>query len=1012
MAKRIFSKLTLIPFFAIAGGSIVVAGVGSAVGKTYYGTQKDTTNGEQAKLSKTFSLDEFLAGDSNSVKWIDNSITPDIYTKYNDKYEKDYELISYNKDNNKFSVVGVGEGYIKFTSNLDPSITFTKSFVTSFNSESTPSLIKSFNSSMGSTGTYTRSGLDSIKYLKVNNTDQYDFADVAHFQNLTSIVINHNDLSMLEPTNFVLNEKTYVYVGSFYEDYMNTSNTIWKDYKNRIFVDMPGENEINLVVYKNNGVFKTDDNNESYQSFLVPVDQGFKKLSKNEIERHGYNFVNYTEYQNNTNVITEETSLSKNTKAVANFSVTNYDVHFHLQTNDGETVVTKTFTYDNEAKLFDLNDVPALNNREIVGWSMSEDECSLDFEPEQSIINLNEGLECDLYAIYRWNMYDIVFTNDVDLYVKQTGITSDYKTPDEIINKFVNVSLGTFIGWSANKDAESAEYPYEKPILFKSFYSNKYDELIPEFVLYPIYSDSPTDTCMIHFIANGVQLNYQFEVKRNTNFIIPEPSEFLKDTKYTEKEGYKLTGWKDISSVEETVYKYDFTKDPVEIEIDGINFGKMTYSFEAFYEVNTLTIDVPYYTSNTDQAARQYNSIIIEYSNELEFDDTFSNRYGCKSPYFVFDFNEITDINIAHQITDDKDIKFDSNEMIKLYQSIIQSGVSNQNFEKEVEVIKIKDLYVKTDMLYTITFDSGEGTFSNGSKTKTKTIFYNQVAYFNDVEDPTRSGYDFTGWSNNEVNIDDINGKVYDREEGLTFVAKYKETGGGHCVTGDTKVKLLNVGETEIKNVQLGDYIETYDFLTGTTKYAPIVFLERLTADKFTIINLTFDDNTLIKIEGGHVFFDTDLMQFKTINIFNYNEFVGHSFAKINSSNEIESHKLVSAVVDVECVEIYEVVTGNSLISFISNDYLSSCNFTEPLLSIFPVTNDFRYDIDAIAKEVEKYGLYEYSDLAYIGLSEALFDHLGAKYFKIIVSKGITTLEELDTLYKEHFYEDPSIFYI
>lgn len=1026
MSRSIFSKFSIIPFLTIAGASILISSIGSVVGKNYYSTQRNTTNvfkGDSTKLAQSFTLKEFLGDDAKITKWIDENANFEIYTKYNNEFIPDEQILRYNKSSKKFDVVGVGEGYITFTLTSDPSVNFTKSFVTSFNSENTVDLIKSFNTALGNKGVYTKDELDSISYVKVDNSINYDFADIIYFPKMDSVIVDHLSSNLFEPINFNLNSKTYIYVGSFYDKYMESSKEIWEKYRSRIYVEKPDDDEVNIIIYKNQGVFKTDDNQKSYQSFLVKKDIGFEKLSSTAIERHGYNFVNYTEYLDSKNVFDEKNVFSKNTKIVANFTVKTYNVNFHMLSNDGETSITKTFIYDEETMLFEKSKIPEIKDRTFVGWSKSKTDLNLDYKCEDMIVNLNEGLDCDLYAFYSWNNYSIKFTDDNGKNLLINEVNGDYTQDETIVNQFVDLTKGILIGWSTKAESETAEYSCEDVIAFKKIFSINFEDPKPVLLLHAVYSND--DLCTIHFIANGKQLNYSIpDVSRGTPFSILSPKMICNDANYVEKTGYKLVGWKDVSSPEGQVFYYDdITDKDTKIEIEAIYFATTTYTYEAVYEINTLKFELPYYESTTS-VDRQYKSKEIKFGEELQVTNTFFYRIGYEFKQLDFEFminGEMKNVVLVPNY--ETNIVFVASETLKLYQFIIDSGITNQEFDASNIIIKGVDKYKNDSPLsYEIKFDANGGTFNDGTTSRSVNVSYNDKPSFSNVKGnyaPTMDGCTFSYWecTNGSATIEYLETYKFTYKQDFSFRAIYTKNPDppsetGTCVLGDTKVELISGETVEIKDVKLGDYVKTYNFMEGKVNYAPIVYLESLPETEFNIISLRFDDGTVIQIEGAHVFFDTDLMKYVTISILNFEQFIGRSFAKVNSFNEIEEHKLINAFVEVKKVSVYEILTGDSQISFICNDYLSSSNFTEPLVSMFKVNEDYKYDIDSMIADIEKYGLFEYEDLEFIGLSKELFDALNAKYLKIAISKGLITLEDLNNLYKEHFYEDPSIFYI
>ena len=169
-----------------------------------------------------------------------------------------------------------------------------------------------------------------------------------------------------------------------------------------------------------------------------------------------------------------------------------------------------------------------------------------------------------------------------------------------------------------------------------------------------------------------------------------------------------------------------------------------------------------------------------------------------------------------------------------------------------------------------------------------------------------------------------------------------------------------------------------------------------------TVIALSFDDGTTVKVVNSHQFFNVEANDFVTIDSETVASFAGKHFAGIDGQGDIVTKKLVSYESYAEYNEAYATVSAYHYNVFVEG--MLSMDFKDCDLGLFrgfEIGADMRFDESQMLEDIEKYGLYTYADFAdYI--SEEIFELFNFKYMKIAVGKGYSSYEHIVTLIKRY----------
>lgn len=233
-----------------------------------------------------------------------------------------------------------------------------------------------------------------------------------------------------------------------------------------------------------------------------------------------------------------------------------------------------------------------------------------------------------------------------------------------------------------------------------------------------------------------------------------------------------------------------------------------------------------------------------------------------------------------------------------------------------------------------------------------------------------------------------------------TCGATIKDTGS--CVTGDTLVTLADGTTARIDSLKDGDMILAWNFETGCVEAVPVAKWVNHGYDNNTVIVLSFEDGTTVKVVNAHQFFSVEANDFVTIELDTVGSYVGKSFAAIDANGEIVTKKLTSYEYYTEYIEAYATVSAYHYNIFVEG--MLTMDFKERDLGLFrgfEIGADMKYDEEKMIEDIENYGLYTYEEFAdYI--SEETFELFNFKYMKVAVGKGYSSYEHIVTLIKRY----------
>lgn len=226
---------------------------------------------------------------------------------------------------------------------------------------------------------------------------------------------------------------------------------------------------------------------------------------------------------------------------------------------------------------------------------------------------------------------------------------------------------------------------------------------------------------------------------------------------------------------------------------------------------------------------------------------------------------------------------------------------------------------------------------------------------------------------------------------------KIVESGGGgtgSCLPEGTLIALAGGRYERIENIKVGDRILSFDHTTGALVEVEVGFVFKAYGT-VSAAKLGFSDGSELTVVNvnGHGMLDATLGKYVLVTPDNVDFFVGHSFVIIDENGEAQTVQLTSYEITEDTVNRYDVVTAENL-NCIANGFVTCSDVLVNVCNTFVLTEEFVYDLESMAADIEKYGLYTYSEWERY-MTEAEFEAFGGAYFKVAVGKGLVSENDI-----------------
>jgi hypothetical protein len=255
-----------------------------------------------------------------------------------------------------------------------------------------------------------------------------------------------------------------------------------------------------------------------------------------------------------------------------------------------------------------------------------------------------------------------------------------------------------------------------------------------------------------------------------------------------------------------------------------------------------------------------------------------------------------------------------------------------------------------------------------------------------------------------------LNGSLHDEDsfpfftDTIVYVATIREQANTDpdCFAAGTLITMPDGSYRPIEELQPGDCIRVYDHENGCYTSSPILFIEDDGVMKWPVINLEFSDGTTQKFIYEHGLFDLDLNKYIYITEENFQDFIGHCFAKEEPFGYSEI-TLENAWVQLEFTGCYSMTTEYHMNYFVNGMYSMPGGITG-LFNFFEYDENLAYDKELMAQDIETYGLFTYEDFAPYMSEETFNTIFPIKYLKVSIGKGLVTFEDLEYIIERYIY--------
>ena len=311
-----------------------------------------------------------------------------------------------------------------------------------------------------------------------------------------------------------------------------------------------------------------------------------------------------------------------------------------------------------------------------------------------------------------------------------------------------------------------------------------------------------------------------------------------------------------------------------------------------------------------------------------------------------------------------------------------------------------------TRIIYTVTYNANSGSVS-------PTSIPVNAGESTTLPTPTRSNYTFNGWytaSSGGTKVGDA-GASYTPTGNITLYAQWSYSG---CLAAGTLITMADGTTKKIEELKVGDIVITFNHNTGKLSQQRVLRQYHINQETIStnVINLVFNDSSIVRIVESHGFFNMTLNKYVFISENNYQEFIGHQFYKLDEQTLTGKCTMLERVyITYETIRIFSPVTeqdtnlfANMFLTMPSMPMLSTD--LEGLVNMFefdPVT--LAYDQEKMIADIEKYGLYTYEEFAQY-MDEDEFNASPIPYLKVSVGKGLMTYDDVILLIEHNAFRD------
>ena len=969
MAESVFNKRRW-KFFVALLVLCAVAAVAVGIGMHYYiGHGTDASDlaevmPDSLVVGARFSLANMLESEGYAYGWTKDAVDVEVLVRTRPAggqsvmSEEEGELsaqsglLAYDAEEREFRVLGVGEGVLNIVNPVDDTVRIEIPFSTRFANSDTAEIFEANFPEADDDGFITAEEIAAVKILTIAEGGTFEVGEFDVFPELQSVVLTADGVSTLRGAAELDGVTYYVYDGR-YAEYISSPE--WLDIADRVYPIVDLADGVHTVVFEFCGGTIETAGLGAERTYTSVADGGKVDISKYVPTRLGYTFTGWFESDDNGETLAvapvdKDTVYTSDTKLYAGWRANSYTVSYYDEYTFDLLPDPQTFMYGVSGNITEQE--ITRNGYSFAGWSLSEDAAQVDYLPGQEVLSLasEDGAEIKLYAVWAANSYTIAFDANGGSNAP-ANIPAEYDETVYIPRSTPTRSGYRFLGWSLTSGSIGAAYqPGDK---VKGLVADEGGEVI----LYAVWA---ANSYTIKFNANGGSPDpADIQAEYDETVYIPRstPSRY----------GYNFLGWSLTSGSIAAAYK---PGDKVKGLVADEGGEVILY---AVWEADRFLLK---YNSNAPGSSVAVpSSIWLSYTGSYNISSSRPSRTG----YYFLGWSFTASGPTAYDPGDKANVQ-------DLY----------KRSERSAGTVT---LYARWEQMYKITIKSEGEKGGTIALTPARSDLYYRAGEQITAK-ITYSGSDdkHFGYQSGSTTIKE-NGKT---EYGFTMpkadvtLTVYSNPDG--CFTPDTFITLADGSMIPVKELCVGDEVLVFDHVTGEISTSPVAYISIDKAEKWETISLMFEGGVTVDVISEHGFFDLTTGGYVMINAENVSEYVGHTFAGMAGADggTLGALKLVSYEFGEAGSEAYSVVTAKDLNHF-ANGMLVFTDGIDGLYNIFEYGEGMKYDEEAMAADIERYGLYTYEDWSdYITYEQFLAYNV--QYLKVSVGKGLITEEGIIAL--------------
>lgn len=519
--------------------------------------------------------------------------------------------------------------------------------------------------------------------------------------------------------------------------------------------------------------------------------------------------------------------------------------------------------------------------------------------------------------------------------------------------------------------------------------SEKHNAIVPEF----IYNDSAVETTKDYDSINGWQYTITADLDALGSFtldfesLVAEKCGVTFDYTVTDADGNAVDKSQTIVLNDSGVYEYVISVN------DNLIYGTngMPSGETVVHEIHLIVVATKTSIAPPEKVAEVGGSaLVVVKAKDGDWSCALPALMGTKIKYYsvaektykTLTLADITPTSTGKQNETNNYWEYSSSNndyKLKITCGVIHEGKGVYGMPVVVDNNGTKEMY--------FTISSTTGYVSSGTSARAVTLSY-------EFSDNNGGTLNFSKtW--NVVRADYINagGKQYSYSDFVN--GTLKEAGGESCLVEGTMITLADGSKKAVEDIKVGDMVMIFNHVSGEYEAMPIVFnthIDQTESSEYDVLTLQFANGEEIGLVEAHGFFDTTLMQYVYIDYDNYADFIGHEFYNING----ERIELVDAFIESRITRIFCPVSYFHMNSF-ANGFLNTPNIPGDitgLVNYFEYDSNLKYNEEAMARDIDTYGLYTYDDFSEY-ISEAAYNSSPSVYLKVAVGKGMITYEQI-----------------